>query len=775
MHPMPIHAAALGIAACLMLATAAGGAEAAPPRGTVAAAKPPAIASLERYAALRLEVPAGTPERCEIGIVLDGAATSLRLHRVSLRDPKARLLLDRGNGVLEEAPLPPHRTYRGIDLATGASVAASIVDGRLWAMIDRPDATWFIQPASDLIAGRPAAEHVAYRHADVVPIDGHRCGNDLVDLAQPDWMRGLPNDPAESGGMRGEPGGTDGGEGGVAGTNPYVAEIAFDADYEFFQKNGLSAAGTVNDIENVMNAASLVYDRDVNVSYEFTTFVVRTTTADPYTTNVMADLLCEFRNAWNATPESQIQRDLAQLFTGKSISGSVIGLAWLGAVCNQVGTTCAATGSLAYSAVESRFTTNFDLRVSLSSHEIGHNWSAQHCDAVNPCHIMCATINQCQGTTGTNLKFGASEQTQIVNYRNAMACDVALPSPIALPFAEGFDGSIAINAQRWTYAKGAAVSTAALGEPSPTRSLNLDAIGNLEYGDDEIRSNFMLLAGLPSVTLSYATEHRGVEAGKSLVVEYLNSSLDWIALNTIVSDGVDQSAFATWQHVLPAGAKHDRFRIRFRTLVDGADDDWFVDDVSVVDSSLPPNDECASATTITVGAVPFDTTAATDSATTLPASCDIGNGVQPRKDLWYFIEAPCTGRMTASTCGSAGFDTYLAAYGLTCPTLGFLLACNDDGSGCGSGTSSMSFDVAIGQGVLLRVGGVAGGGTGTLHVSCVETPPCPTDLSEDGTTDAADLAALLGAWGTPAGDVDGDGDTDAADLSALLGAWGACE
>lgn len=52
--------------------------------------------------------------------------------------------------------------------------------------------------------------------------------------------------------------------------------------------------------------------------------------------------------------------------------------------------------------------------------------------------------------------------------------------------------------------------------------------------------------------------------------------------------------------------------------------------------------------------------------------------------------------------------------------------------------------------------------------------PCPADLNADGTVDAADLAALLGAWGTAAGDVNGDGTTDAADLAALLGAWGAC-
>ena len=115
-------------------------------------------------------------------------------------------------------------------------------------------------------------------------------------------------------------------EGGVGGTTPSVAEIAFDADFEFFQLNGSNAVNVVNDIENVMNNVITVYDRDVNISYEFTTFVVRTTAADPYTTTIMTDLLCEFRNKWNSSPENLIQRDVAQLFTGKTITGNTIGL-----------------------------------------------------------------------------------------------------------------------------------------------------------------------------------------------------------------------------------------------------------------------------------------------------------------------------------------------------------------------------------------------------------------------------------------------------------------
>lgn len=46
------------------------------------------------------------------------------------------------------------------------------------------------------------------------------------------------------------------------------------------------------------------------------------------------------------------------------------------------------------------------------------------------------------------------------------------------------------------------------------------------------------------------------------------------------------------------------------------------------------------------------------------------------------------------------------------------------------------------------------------------------DLNGDGLVNAADLALLLGAWGTRGpGDLDGDGSVGAADLTLLLGAW----
>lgn len=61
-------------------------------------------------------------------------------------------------------------------------------------------------------------------------------------------------------------------------------------------------------------------------------------------------------------------------------------------------------------------------------------------------------------------------------------------------------------------------------------------------------------------------------------------------------------------------------------------------------------------------------------------------------------------------------------------------------------------------------------GGGVAGVACA----CTGDLDQNGITDAADLALLLGSWGGTAGDLNGSGDTDAADLAILLGAWGPC-
>lgn len=72
--------------------------------------------------------------------------------------------------------------------------------------------------------------------------------------------------------------------------------------------------------------------------------------------------------------------------------------------------------------------------------------------------------------------------------------------------------------------------------------------------------------------------------------------------------------------------------------------------------------------------------------------------------------------------------------------------------------------------------GSQSGGVGLAFDNFSPSEPfCPADLNADGLVDGADLAVLLGAWGSPGlADFDSSGSVDGADLGTLLGAWGAC-
>ncbi|HMN95219.1 MAG TPA: hypothetical protein PKC43_02530 [Phycisphaerales bacterium] len=129
-----------------------------------------------------------------------------------------------------------------------------------------------------------------------------------------------------------------------------------------------------------------------------------------------------------------------------------------------------------------------------------------------------------------------------------------------------------------------------------------------------------------------------------------------------------------------------------------------------------PNDFCAEATPIGLGAAPFSTLGATTDGPPLPPECDEGFGLGFINDVWFLFVAPRDGLLTVSTCGTANYDTRLAAYeGAAC--FGPLVACNDDGAGCPGFTSLMSFETVAGTAYLIRIGGFSGSGTGTVELS----------------------------------------------------------
>jgi Metallo-peptidase family M12 len=336
-------------------------------------------------------------DRQTLTATIQGQPLTLDLRPHSLRGPKFQLLVQDATGALQPQIAPPSRTYRGVVREWERSeIVATYADLKLTAMIrSAENGQWAIQPAAD---GGP---HVVFARDAATPGVG-TCGvspeQETAALAR------LMQHRDEAGG---EPGG-DGSDWGPRGGS-FDTEISVDADFEFFQLNGSSVAATIDDIETVLNGVDQIYRAEVGIQYVLNRIIVRTADPDPYTSTNEDALLGQFYDEWNDNHGGQ-ERDVAHLFTGKDIDGNVIGYASVGVLCDV---------ESAYGFSQSRFTSNMAGRVGVTAHELGHNWSATHCDGAGDCFIMCSTIGGCGGSL---TQFGSGETNQIVAYRNSATC-----------------------------------------------------------------------------------------------------------------------------------------------------------------------------------------------------------------------------------------------------------------------------------------------------------------------------------------------------------------
>lgn len=347
-----------------------------------------------------LTVPGNTRQTMYIPVVLDGGVYTLELTPSTVRSPDFRVLVDDGSGGLIEAPAPVEQTYRGRVVEIPGSLVAASIDEHMTAQIifnDDPNDGWYIQPLADVIPGVPADVYVVYPGL-ATRATGHTCGGAL-EHANHDGFSPID---LQAGGERG--------------TTIHTAEVAYDADFQFYQLNGSSQTNTIADIENIQNGINNIYERDCDVTFVITQIIVRTSSAsNPYTSSVADTLLTQFRSHWLAN-HTNVHRDLAHLMTGRSINGSVIGIAWLSAVCTNNG----------FGLSQSRFTSNYNSRISLTAHEMGHNFSAQHCDGQSACRIMCSGLGGCSGLGLPD--FGVSA-TGIKNYAASRGCVDHGPPP----------------------------------------------------------------------------------------------------------------------------------------------------------------------------------------------------------------------------------------------------------------------------------------------------------------------------------------------------------
>jgi len=327
----------------------------------------------------------------------------LVLDPIDLRGEGYHLVAEQADGAYVDVPSGPVRTFRGELLgAPASSVAVSLLPDGLRARVALATGQEFWVEPLPAGSASGSATHAVYRGQDVLDPGGACALEALADAGLHVMQHGSIGGGFGGSGGSGGSGGAGSGTTSTAGSLK-VADLACDADFEFFGHYGTVAA-VESRIQTVINAMNVQYEMEVGITHLITTIIVRTSANQPYTATDPNTLLDQFRVQWT-TNHGNVTRDIAHLFTGKELDGSVIGIAWLGVVCNS---------SYGYGLVQSDFSSNFAYSTDLSAHELGHNWNANHCTC--PSYTMNPYI------TGANHFDPAASIPPIVAFRDASGC-----------------------------------------------------------------------------------------------------------------------------------------------------------------------------------------------------------------------------------------------------------------------------------------------------------------------------------------------------------------
>jgi len=313
------------------------------------------------------------------------------------------------DGVTRAVYMSGINTYRGSVEGVANSDARFTLDGdHIEGMIMTPQDSYFLEAASKFSAAAGANEYLLYKASDVRPDQARVCGTledeisrSVKDLA-PRMAASTVSPEAFS---------------------PFkVVEIATEADGEYTAALGGSAAAN-SDILGVLNQVQAIYQRDIGVT--FTVVFQHTWTdpnSDPYSASGDAvAVLSEFTTEWNRN-FTGTSRDVAHLWTGRNLGGPA-GIAWTGVVCLD--------GAHSYGISDREEIAPF--RAAIPAHEIGHNFSATHCDGQGGCSdtIMVAALSQ--NNTQSFCQFSINEITNYINAHSGCLTNAPAGNPIDLP------------------------------------------------------------------------------------------------------------------------------------------------------------------------------------------------------------------------------------------------------------------------------------------------------------------------------------------------------
>ena len=704
-----------------------------------------------------LQISDAPTHRISISIPIENMTYTLELEPYSVRADAYSLFMQDDDGEIYEVEPGPIRTLRGslVELA-GSRVAGTLMEDGLYARILLEDGTeYWMEPVGEKIDTAPSNLYAFYRNDDIIPSGGSCAAEDHANVAS--ILNMLANYDANNRSNRGG--------------DLQVAEIACDADYEYYQDWG---SQTESRIESVINSLNQQYESEVNLRHEITTIIVRDTSSDPYTSSDAGTLLDQFRTQWNNNHGS-IARDVAHLFTGRSLNNGTIGIAWLGVVCYT---------SSAYSLVQSDCCGSFGCTTDLSAHELGHNWGSGHCNCtsntMNP-YIVCAN------------DFTQASINSITSYANSVSC-LSNGAPLGACCLSGNNCVMAYESicapNGGTY-QGDNVECTDATCADPIGACCIDGACT-DYSELDCSNAGGAYAGdstnCATTGCSLGACCVGIDCSLTLLNDCAGS---WFGDGTTCADtscgvGSDQLNYElrTWSN--SSGQSMETYDLYFPSsdsntrliAVFGENADLI--QLRGWSNALFDN----SANLVALHQSPYGNDGPHDRVFDDPF------GIELEFDSYVTIGAT---DLPDSNLTMLGFDStgFNSDAGLEMDNGVWFLIPDDpmasDGAGTVLGHRMMSISVESGQGLELLVNVQWFDGANVVHESrniywnnegLGGGSDCPTDLDGNGSTDVSDLLMMISAWGPCSGcieDLDGNGTVDVSDLLSVIAAWGACE
>ncbi len=570
-------------------------------------------------------------------------------------------------------------------------------------------------------------------------------------IATPAWTCATPEVAAEE--LDGDAAET-AGEGGVAGAQPCrQIRIAYETDYEFLQLFSGNTNAATSYVATLASALTSIYTRDVNARLSVRYLRLWQTSADPWSQTSTSAELESFAGYWQAYMGSVI-RDLSHFLSGRGLGGGVAYLPGICASSQAYGLSANLAGFFPTPLVDNNGQ-NWDIYV--VAHELGHNFGAPHT------HNYTPVLDGC-GSSPQDCSVANADEGTIMSYCHLCSGGV---QNIKLRFHPGNIASIEsrLNSVGCNYTGPVTAPVPVLDTATAfaTVPVTVDVLAN----DLEFNCEALQIASVTNPTANGGTVTRSIGSGpggRDQLV-YTMPTASFSGSDTAIYRIRDASG-----QELPSNVSMTVSAVRTPENPVGAQPQLDVAYYALNAPSVLPN-----FTTLT----PYATAA---TANINIASTSGNFATSGRADN---LGATYVGWIDVPTAGV--WTLYLSSDDGSRCLIGNTLVVNNDGL---HGMVEASGTIALAAGrhafrveFFERTGGaglIASWQGPGIAKSVIPTTAffrggadTPSDLDNNGSVNAADLATLLAAWDSVGGpaDINRDGAVNGADLAILLSDW----